>query len=156
MEQFLQVTFSGLATGAVFAIAAVGFALLWQTAGAINFAHGEFIVLPAVVMVVLTQQPVIGIPDFVPLIGGTELVGPLPQMGIIAAFAITIPLMVFLLGYVFKRTMVDQLLAPGGDDIPSGDRNAGLGPGDQGIPADLVRRRSPAIPVSVRKQRAGM
>ena len=118
MEQFLQVTFSGLATGAVFAIAAVGFALLWQTAGAINFAHGEFIVLPAVVMLVLTQQPVIGIPDFIPLIGGTQLVGPIPQLGIIAAFAITVPLMIFLLGYVFKRTMVDQLLEPGGDDIP--------------------------------------
>ena len=118
MEQFLQVTFSGLATGAVFAIAAVGFALLWQTAGAINFAHGEFIVLPAVVMLVLTQQPVIGIPDFIPLIGGTQLVGPIPQLGIIAAFAITVPLMIFLLGYVFKRTMVDQLLEPGGYDIP--------------------------------------
>ena len=118
MEQFLQVTFSGLATGAVFAIAAVGFALLWQTAGAINFAHGEFIVLPAVVMLVLTQQPVIGIPEFIPLIGGTQLVGPIPQLGIIASFAITVPLMIFLLGYVFKRTMVDQLLEPGGDDIP--------------------------------------
>lgn len=118
MEQFLQVTFSGLATGAVFAIAAVGFALLWQTAGAINFAHGEFIILPIVVILVLTQRPVIGIPDFIPLIGGIELVGPLPQTGIIAAFAVTTSLMIFLLGYVFKRSMVDQLLEPGGDDIP--------------------------------------
>ena len=150
MEQFLQVTFSGLATGAVFAIAAVGFALLWQTAGAINFAHGEFIVLPAVVMLVLTQQPVIGIPDFVPLIGGTELVGPIPQMGIIAAFAITVPLMIFLLGYVFKRTMVDQLLEPGGDDIPLVIATLGLAC-DPGIPADLVRRRPPEVPVTVRQ-----
>ncbi|HEY5891525.1 MAG TPA: branched-chain amino acid ABC transporter permease [Acidimicrobiia bacterium] len=118
MQQFLQVTISGLATGAVFAIAAVGFALLWQTAGAINFAHGEFIVLPGVVMLVLTKQPIIGIPDWVPVIGGFELFGPIPQIGIIAAFAITIPLMVFLLGYVFKRSLVDRLLKPGGDDIP--------------------------------------
>ena len=46
MSTFIQITFSGLATGAIFALAAVGFALLWQTAGAINFAHGEFIVAP--------------------------------------------------------------------------------------------------------------
>lgn len=118
MEQFLQITFSGLATGAVFAISAVGFALLWQTAGAINFAHGEFIILPAVVMLVLTQQPVLGIPDFVPWIGGAEFAGPIPQLGIIVAFAITVPLMIFLLGYVFKKTMVDRLLEPGGNDIP--------------------------------------
>ena len=80
MSTFVQITFSGLATGAIFALAAVGFALLWQTAGAINFAHGEFIVLPAVIMLILgKQQPTIGIPDWVPLIGGTELVGPTPR-----------------------------------------------------------------------------
>ena len=68
MQQFLQVTISGLATGAIFAIAAVGFALLWQTAGAINFAHGEFIMLPAVIMLILGQgEPTFGIPDFVPV-----------------------------------------------------------------------------------------
>ena len=55
MSTFIQITFSGLATGAIFALAAVGFALLWQTAGAINFAHGEFIVLPAVIMLILGE-----------------------------------------------------------------------------------------------------
>jgi branched-subunit amino acid ABC-type transport system permease component len=67
MTTFLQISFSGLATGAIFAVAAVGFALLWQTAGAINFAHGEFIVLPAVVMLVLGERrPTLGLPDWVP------------------------------------------------------------------------------------------
>lgn len=119
MTTFLQISFSGLATGAIFALAAVGFALLWQTAGAINFAHGEFIVLPAVVMLVLGEQrPTLGLPDWVPVVGGTAVGGPLPEMGIVVAFALTIPLAVLVLGYLFKVSLVDRLLTPGGDDIP--------------------------------------
>jgi branched-chain amino acid transport system permease protein len=119
VSTFLQISFSGLATGAIFALAAVGFALLWQTAGAINFAHGEFIALPAVVMLVVgEQQPTLGLPDWVPLAGGTAIGGPLPEMGILVAFALTIPVAVLVLGYLFKVSLVDRLLTPGGDDIP--------------------------------------
>jgi branched-chain amino acid transport system permease protein len=118
MSTFVQITVSGLATGAIFALAAVGFALLWQTAGAINFAHGEFVVLPAVIIVILGERPTIGLPDWVPAIGGTELAGPIPELGILVAFAITVPIAVLLLGYVFKVSLVDRLLTPGGDDIP--------------------------------------
>ena len=79
MQQFLQITFSGIATGAIYAIAAVGFSLLWQTAGAINFAHGDFIMLPAIIMLVLgLQQPTLGIPEFVPIIGGANVSHPIP------------------------------------------------------------------------------
>ena len=128
MEQFLQVTISGLATGAIFAIAAVGFALLWQTAGAINFAHGEFIMLPAVVMLILgSGTPTFGIPDFVPLIGGLNVGGKFPEIGLLAAFALTIPLMILLLGYFFKVSLVDRLLEPGGDDIPLVIATIGVG-----------------------------
>jgi branched-chain amino acid transport system permease protein len=119
MSTFIQISFSGLATGAIFALAAVGFALLWQTAGAINFAHGEFIALPAVVILILaTTQPTLGVPDWVPLVGGTAIGGPLPEMGTMVAFALTIPLAVLFLGWLFKVALVDRLLVPGGDDIP--------------------------------------
>jgi branched-chain amino acid transport system permease protein len=119
MSTFVQITFSGLATGAIFALAAVGFALLWQTAGAINFAHGEFIVLPAVIMLIVGEhRPTIGLPDWIPVVGGTELAGPIPEIGIVAAFVVTIPVAILLLGYVFKVSLVDRLLTPGGDDIP--------------------------------------
>ena len=119
MSTFVQITFSGLATGAIFALAAVGFALLWQTAGAINFAHGEFIVLPAIIMLIVGEgEPTLGLPDWVPVIGGTELAGPIPEIGIVAAFVVTIPIAILLLGYVFKVSLVDRLLTPGGDDIP--------------------------------------
>ena len=114
MDQFLQVTISGLATGAIFAIAAVGFALLWQTAGAINFAHGEFVMLPAVIILLLgSGEPTLGIPDFVPLIGGLNVGFSFPAVGLLAGFALTIPIAILLLGYLFKVSLVDRLLEPG-------------------------------------------
>lgn len=123
MDQFLQVTISGFATGAVFAIAAVGFALLWQTAGAVNFAHGEFVMVPAVLILTLgTLEPTIGIPDFVPLIGGANIGTALPAAGLpwglLIGAALTVPIVIFLLGFLFKKVLVDRLLEPGGDDIP--------------------------------------
>jgi ABC-type cobalamin transport system ATPase subunit len=42
MADFLQLVFSGLATGAIYALAALGFTLLWQASGTINFARDVF------------------------------------------------------------------------------------------------------------------
>ena len=47
MTDFLQLLIAGLATGAIYALAAIGFTLLWQTSQTINFAQGEFVMLPA-------------------------------------------------------------------------------------------------------------
>ena len=47
MSDVLQLLVSGLATGAIYALAAVGFTLLWQTSQTINFAQGEFVMVPA-------------------------------------------------------------------------------------------------------------
>ncbi len=47
MASFIQLLVSGLATGAIYALIAVGFTLLWQTSQTINFAQGEFVMLPA-------------------------------------------------------------------------------------------------------------
>jgi branched-chain amino acid transport system permease protein len=46
----IQLIVSGIATGAIYALAALGFTLLWQAAGVINFAQGEFVMLPAFAM----------------------------------------------------------------------------------------------------------
>ena len=51
MTDFLQLFFSGLATGSIYALAALGFTLLWQASGTINFAQGEFVMLPAFMMI---------------------------------------------------------------------------------------------------------
>ena len=50
MGDLVQLTVSGIATGAIYALAALGFTLLWQAAGVINFAQGEFVMLPAFAM----------------------------------------------------------------------------------------------------------
>ena len=47
MSDFLQLVISGTATGAIYALAALGFTLLWQASGTINFAQGEFVMIPA-------------------------------------------------------------------------------------------------------------
>src|ERR1700732_2403367 len=47
LADILPLLVAGLATGAIYALLAVGFTLLWQTSQTINFAQGEFVMLPA-------------------------------------------------------------------------------------------------------------
>ena len=51
MTDFIQFLLAGVSIGAIYAMIALGFVLLWQTSNTINFAEGEFVVLPAFVMV---------------------------------------------------------------------------------------------------------
>ncbi len=62
MQEFLQYLFSGMTSGAVYAAIAIGFSLLFMTTELINFAHGEFVMIGALVMVSLTVSA--GIPVF--------------------------------------------------------------------------------------------
>ena len=91
MTTFLQLLISGMATGAIYALAALGFTLLWQASGTINFAQGEFVMLPAFVMIAF----------------GT-LGAPLPL-----AFVFTCVVAVAVLGWAFKRGIADPLLKYG-------------------------------------------
>ena len=50
MSNFVNLLIAGLATGAIYALVAIGFTLLWQTSQTINFAQGEFVMLPAFFM----------------------------------------------------------------------------------------------------------
>src|SRR5947207_7256369 len=88
MADFLQLFISGLATGSIYALAGLGFTLLWQTSGTINFAQGEFVMLPTFALLAFSA---IGVP--------------LP-----AAFALTCVLAVVVLGWGFKRGIADPLL----------------------------------------------
>ncbi|HEX2530340.1 MAG TPA: branched-chain amino acid ABC transporter permease [Burkholderiaceae bacterium] len=51
--QFLQFLFSGITAGAAYALAALGFAIIYNTSGVINFAQGEFIMLGGMVSTAL-------------------------------------------------------------------------------------------------------
>jgi branched-chain amino acid transport system permease protein len=91
MASFTQLVVSGLATGAIYALIAVGFTLLWQTSQTINFAQGEFVMLPA--FFVLAAMDV-GAPFWL-----SALIG--------------IALSVLVLGVLFKLIIVDPMLKHG-------------------------------------------
>ncbi len=59
MADFLQFVFSGLTVGAVYALVALGFTLIYNASGVINFAQGEFVMLGGMTTVFLAQA---GIP----------------------------------------------------------------------------------------------
>lgn len=91
MTDFLQLFFSGLATGSIYGLAALGFTLLWQASGTINFAQGEFVMLPAFMMLAFMS---LGAP-------------------LLLSFVFSVVLAVVVLGWVFKRGIVDPLFKYG-------------------------------------------
>ena len=49
MPEFLQFLFSGLTAGAIYALVALGFTLIYNASDVINFAQGEFVMLGGMV-----------------------------------------------------------------------------------------------------------
>jgi branched-chain amino acid transport system permease protein len=91
MADFLQLLVSGLATGSIYALAGLGFTLLWQASGTLNFAQGEFVMLPAFAMLACVA---LGLPLW-------------------AGFALTAALAVVVLGWAFQRGIAEPLLRHG-------------------------------------------
>jgi branched-chain amino acid transport system permease protein len=87
----IQLIVSGIATGAIYALAALGFTLLWQAAGVINFAQGEFVMLPAFAMLLFVA---VGAPLWL-------------------AFLLACAAAMLVLGWGFKRVVVDPLIRHG-------------------------------------------
>ena len=104
MSEFLQLLVSGLATGAIYALAAVGFTLVWQTSQTINFAQGDFVMLPAVLVLMAVNGLGLG------LVKTAGLGVPLPQWAAIL-FASFLFLLVF--GAGLKLAVVDPMLRHG-------------------------------------------
>jgi len=59
LAQFLQFLFSGITVGATYALAALGFTLIYNASNVINFAQGEFIMLGGMLTVFFMQ---VGLP----------------------------------------------------------------------------------------------
>ena len=66
MGLFLQLLFTGLGIGAIYALVSLGFVLLIRAAGVVNFAQGEFSMLGAYAMVVLFSS--LGVPYYLSLV----------------------------------------------------------------------------------------
>ncbi|MFN2366138.1 MAG: branched-chain amino acid ABC transporter permease [Desulfurivibrionaceae bacterium] len=54
-ELFLQYIFAGLTYGIIYAIVAIGFNIIYNTTGIINFAQGEFVMLGGMIAISLNQ-----------------------------------------------------------------------------------------------------
>jgi len=92
LVDILQLLVAGLATGAIYALVAIGFTLLWQTSQTINFAQGEFVMLPA--FFVLIGMGYFGL-SFWPAVA----------LGVIVT--------IVTLGLMFKKLMVDPMIRHG-------------------------------------------
>lgn len=92
MTDAVQLFIAGVSIGSTYAMAAIGFVLLWQTSNTINFAQGEFVVLPAFVMVFFF----------------TVLHWPFAP-----ALLATVAVSTLLLGVLVKKLLVERLLEMG-------------------------------------------
>lgn len=91
MSTFLNLVISGLATGAIYALIAVGFTLLWQASQTINFAQGEFVMAPAFFVLAAMSA---GLPFWIAVLVGMVLT-------------------VILFGLLFKQLLVGPMLKHG-------------------------------------------
>src|SRR6266581_6044366 len=91
MADVLQLLVAGLATGAIYTLAAIGFTLLWQTSQTINLAQGEFVMVPAFFVLVAMNA---GLPFW-------------------AAIALGVLASLIVLGVLFKQLMVDPMIRHG-------------------------------------------
>jgi branched-chain amino acid transport system permease protein len=92
VTDFVQLCVAGLSIGSIYAMTAIGFVLLWQTSNTINFAQGEFVVVPAFSMVLFWV--VLKLPFAVALVA-------------------TIVVSTGLLGYLVRKLLVTRLLKMG-------------------------------------------
>src|SRR5215510_4827000 len=92
MADLFQLLVAGLATGGIYALVAIGFVLLWQTSQTINFAQGEFVMLPAFFVLAAMR---------------------FGELSFAAALLIGFAASVLVLGVLFKRLVVDPILRHG-------------------------------------------
>ncbi len=55
VELFIQYVFAGITYGAIYAIVAIGFNIIYNTTGIINFAQGEFVMLGGMISISLLE-----------------------------------------------------------------------------------------------------
>ncbi|OKO74379.1 branched-chain amino acid ABC transporter permease [Bradyrhizobium sp. NAS96.2] len=82
MDLVLQLLFTGIGIGAVYALVALGFVLIFRATNVVNFAQGEFSMVAAYLMVVCVE---LGLPywlSFVIALAGMALIGVIFNLGV--------------------------------------------------------------------------
>lgn len=142
MTDFLQLVIAGMATGGCYALAALGFTLLWQASGTVNFALGEMVMLPAFLMLFFINVAGLSLPlAFVAAVGvalvvmgwgfKVGIVDPLIRHGVIPLVIATLGLSIAMKQtvkgvataqvFTFPSVFSDVLLTVGGVRVSVGD-----------------------------------
>ncbi|PIV72261.1 MAG: branched-chain amino acid ABC transporter permease, partial [Rhodocyclales bacterium CG17_big_fil_post_rev_8_21_14_2_50_68_7] len=107
LSEFFQFLFSGITSGSIYALAALGFSIIFNASGVINFAQGEFIMIGGMVTVFLVK---LGVPVWaaapaavlaamaVGLALDKLAIEPARNAGVVALIIITIGASIFLQG----------------------------------------------------------
>lgn len=99
LAEFFQYLFSGFTVGATYAMAALGFTLIYNASNVINFAQGEFIMLGGMLAVLFTQGglplPVavllaVAVPTLVGVVMEKTVIGPVKGADTVNIIIITI------------------------------------------------------------------
>lgn len=108
LSDLLQFLFMGLQRGSIYAMVGMGFNIIYNSTGVINFAQGEFVVLGGLMMVTLTMKASLSIPfAFIITVVGVTVVGvlmerltirPVKQPSVIRLIIITIAVSIILKG----------------------------------------------------------
>ncbi len=126
LAQFFQFLFSGMTVGSAYALAALGFTIIYNTSGVINFAQGEFIMLGGMLAALLSAG---GVPLPLAIIIAvviTGLVGLIMEKAVIepAQNAQVVTLIIITIGAsLVVRGLVQIWLGKGTHSLPafSGD-----------------------------------
>lgn len=107
MTEFIQFSFSGLTVGAIYALVALGFTIVYNASGVVNFAQGEFVMLGGMITVALSLA---GLPIALAILGAvicSVIVGillnklaiePAKNASVVTLIIITIGASIFLRG----------------------------------------------------------
>lgn len=132
MSQFLQLIFTGITVGATYALAALGFSIIYNASGVINFAQGEFIMLGGMIAAFFVG---LGAPLPLAIVGA---VAAAVAIGLLVAKTAIEPargadvttLIIITIGVsMVLRGGVEATMGKGGHTLPpfSGDKPIGIG-----------------------------
>ena len=128
MADFFQFLFSGLSSGAVYALAALGFTLIYNASGVINFAQGDFLMISAMVTATLLAHQLpyglaLAVGVLVTVLAGVLLyrlaIKPAGDADVVSLIIITIGASIFVQGVVqVLLGKNQQVLPPFSGDTP--------------------------------------
>lgn len=99
METFLQQTLNGLVSGSIYALVALGYTMVYGILGLINFAHGDLLMVGALVALQTVSLLNAAVP------------GLHPAILLIAGMAVAVPVCMAV-GYLIERIAIAACATP--------------------------------------------